>query len=319
MPGLDRPAALITLDNGLDHTKPNTFGPGGLASLDAAIDEALRGQPGVHRGHRQAVHLLRRRRPDRHAAAAPTRDQALEIGRLGHRVFAKLRDAAGARRSPSSTARPWAAASSWRCTATTARSPAARRRSRCPRSSLGLVPGWGGTQLLPNLIGIINAAQVIVQNPLMQNKMLRPTQAHEMGIADALFEPADFLERSLEWAAVGRPRRDHRGARAEVDRSRDVGRDPRLRPGRARRAAARRARRRRTGRWICWRWPRTAPFADGTAAEDEALADLVMSDGAAQRALRLRPGAAAGQAPGRRARPGAGPRRSPRSASSAPA
>ena len=41
--------------------------------------------------------------------------------------------------------------------------------------------------------------------------------------------------------------------------------------------------------------------------------------GAAQRPVRLRPGAAAGQAPGRRAGTGAGPRRSPRSASSAPA
>ena len=27
VPGLDREAALITLDNGLDHTKPTVFGP----------------------------------------------------------------------------------------------------------------------------------------------------------------------------------------------------------------------------------------------------------------------------------------------------
>ena len=33
-------AALITLDNGFDHTKPNTFGVAGLESLNAAIDEA---------------------------------------------------------------------------------------------------------------------------------------------------------------------------------------------------------------------------------------------------------------------------------------
>src|SRR5690606_12520045 len=30
--------ALITLDNGFDHTKPNTFGPRGLLELDAALD-----------------------------------------------------------------------------------------------------------------------------------------------------------------------------------------------------------------------------------------------------------------------------------------
>src|SRR5262249_49638758 len=70
-----------------------------------------------------------------------------------------------------------------------------------PEVSLGLIPGWGGSQLLPNLIGIVPAAQVIVQNPLMMNKMLKPKQAFEMGIADASFEAADFLERSLEWAA----------------------------------------------------------------------------------------------------------------------
>ena len=70
-----------------------------------------------------------------------------------------------------------------------------------PEVSLGLIPGWGGTQLLPNLIGIAPAAQVVIQNPLMQNKMLKPAQAHELGIADVLFEPADFLERSFEWAA----------------------------------------------------------------------------------------------------------------------
>ena len=32
--------ALITLDNGLDYNRPNTFGAASLASLAAAIDEA---------------------------------------------------------------------------------------------------------------------------------------------------------------------------------------------------------------------------------------------------------------------------------------
>ena len=40
--------ALITLDNGFDHTKPTTFGPQSLQNLDAAIDEATRA-----RGHRR--------------------------------------------------------------------------------------------------------------------------------------------------------------------------------------------------------------------------------------------------------------------------
>ena len=39
VPGLAGELALITLDNGHDHTRPSTFGPGGIASLDAALDE----------------------------------------------------------------------------------------------------------------------------------------------------------------------------------------------------------------------------------------------------------------------------------------
>ncbi len=31
--------ALITLDNDKDHTRPSTFGPAGLASLNSALDE----------------------------------------------------------------------------------------------------------------------------------------------------------------------------------------------------------------------------------------------------------------------------------------
>ncbi len=38
VPGLDRPIALITFDNGRDHRRPTTFGAAGLANLDAALD-----------------------------------------------------------------------------------------------------------------------------------------------------------------------------------------------------------------------------------------------------------------------------------------
>ncbi|MEY4036672.1 MAG: hypothetical protein RL201_53, partial [Actinomycetota bacterium] len=37
--------ALITLDNGLDHTRPNTFGPQSLQALDAAITDAIGRSP----------------------------------------------------------------------------------------------------------------------------------------------------------------------------------------------------------------------------------------------------------------------------------
>ena len=63
-----RPAALITLDNGQTTPGRPRFGPGGLRRLDAALDEPRWPAPGVDRGHRQAVHLRRRRRPHRRPA-----------------------------------------------------------------------------------------------------------------------------------------------------------------------------------------------------------------------------------------------------------
>ena len=108
------------------HASRTRFGPGGLASLDAAIDDgALAARAGVHRGHRQAVHLLRRRRPDRHAADRrpragagdrPARATGSSPARASSRgADVRVRQRRGA----------WAAASSWRCTATTAPSVAA--------------------------------------------------------------------------------------------------------------------------------------------------------------------------------------------------
>src|SRR6202012_4818453 len=66
---------------------------------------------------------------------------------------------------------------------------------------LGLVPGWGGTYLLPRLIGPAPALRLIIDNALAQNKMIKAPEAFRLGIADALFEPADFLEESLGGAS----------------------------------------------------------------------------------------------------------------------
>ena len=44
--------ALITLDNGLDHTRPNTFGAQSLAALNEAITAAVASAPGCNCNHR---------------------------------------------------------------------------------------------------------------------------------------------------------------------------------------------------------------------------------------------------------------------------
>ncbi|MEV5691722.1 3-hydroxyacyl-CoA dehydrogenase NAD-binding domain-containing protein [Micromonospora globbae] len=273
VPGLDRPAALITLDNGFDHTKPNTFGPGGLTSLDEAITAALAADPAfVAVTGKPYVFCV-----GADITGLPLladREQALEIGRLGHRVFARLKDSA----VPTFAFINGAAMGgglelALHCHYRTLSGGAAALA--LPEVSLGLVPGWGGTQLLPNLIGIPAATQVIIQNPLMQNRMLKPKQAAEMGIADVLLEPADFLERSLEWAA-GVVRGQVTVTRPEVDRDMWAGvlyfarqtLDQRLHGAVP---AAYRA-------LDLLDTAKDADFAAGTAAEDEALADLVFSE-----------------------------------------
>src|SRR5690606_14060652 len=82
---------------------------------------------------------------------------------------------------------------------------------------LGQVPGGGGTQLLPNLIGADAAVTVIIENALSQNRMLNPVKAHELGIFDELLDSADFLEESIRWA-VRVVNGEHTVQRPEIDR-----------------------------------------------------------------------------------------------------
>ncbi len=195
--------ALITLDNGHDHTKPNTFGVRGLLSLNAALD-AIAAR--VASGEIAAVgvtgkpFILGAGADLDGAALADTREKALGIGRLGHAVFRRL----GELGVPSfafinGVALGGGLEVALHCTYRTISSGAAM--VALPECFLGLVPGWGGTYLLPRLIGPSAALKLIIENPLSQNKMLRGADAFSFGVADVMFEPADFLEESLRWAA----------------------------------------------------------------------------------------------------------------------
>jgi 3-hydroxyacyl-CoA dehydrogenase/enoyl-CoA hydratase/carnithine racemase len=278
VPGLAGEIALITLDNGHDHTRPSTFGPGGLASLDAALDEiaahtpapaaiAVTGKPFVF-----AVGADLSGVP-----AIASADDARDIAETGHRVFRRLKDStvptfAFVNGAALGGGLELALHCHHRTIATTA-------VVAFPEVFLGLVPGWGGTQLLPNLIGIDSAVTVIVENALAQNKMTPGPKAAKVGIADALFEPADFLERSLEWA-VGVLDGSVTVDRKEVDRSAWDGAIERARAivaGRTRNASPGAVRAvelldlARNG-------VDGEAFTTGTAAEDRALADLLMSE-----------------------------------------
>ncbi len=195
--------ALITLDNGHDHTRPNTFGPGGLISLREALDLVV---PRADRGDIAAVGVTGK--PFIFAVGADltgaaligSRDEALAIGRLGHAVFRRF----GELGVPSFAFVNGAALGgglelALHCSYRTISSGVTA--VAFPECFLGLLPGWGGTYLLPHLIGPGQALTVIIENPLSQNRMLAGSQAHALGIADAMFEPADFLAESLRWAA----------------------------------------------------------------------------------------------------------------------
>ncbi|WP_030434053.1 3-hydroxyacyl-CoA dehydrogenase NAD-binding domain-containing protein [Actinoplanes subtropicus] len=272
VPGLARKAALITLDNGLDYTKPNSFGPGGLLSLDEAITTATAGDPAF---------IALTGKPYIFCVGADItgipyitdKSQALELGELGHRVFARLKNST----IPTFAFINGAALGgglevALHCHYRTVSTGAAALG--LPEVAIGLVPGWGGSQLLPNLIGAPGAAQVILQNPLTQ-KVLRPKQARELGVADEIFEAADFLESSLAWAAavvqgaksVERPEVDKDMwdgvlffAKQQLDEKLH-GAVPSANKALELLALA-----------------KDASFEDGTAAETRALADLIMGD-----------------------------------------
>jgi len=280
VPGLDGEVALVTLDNGHDHTRPSTFGPAGLASLDAALDEVEARTPGV-----AAVALVGK--PFVFAVGADlsgvpavtTRAEALEVGRLGHRVFGRLRDAAVPTFAfVNGAAMGGGLELALHCRYRTLSSGAAG--ISLPECFLGLVPGWGGTQLLPNLVGADRAVTLVLDNPLSQNRTLRAPQAYELGLADVLLEPADFLERSLEWAAQV-VRGEVTVERAEVDRGRAW--DDALARGRALvdakvHGAAPAPYRALELLDLARAGTGADAFAAGTAAEDEALADLLLSE-----------------------------------------
>jgi 3-hydroxyacyl-CoA dehydrogenase/enoyl-CoA hydratase/carnithine racemase len=279
--------ALITLDNGFDHTKPNTFGVRGLLSLNAALD-AIAAR--VARGEVAAVGVTGKpfilgAGADLDGASAalaaagtdPTaaRERALGIASLGHAVFRRL----GEIGVPSfgfinGVALGGGLEVALHCTYRTISSGVPM--VALPECFLGLVPGWGGAYLLPRLIGPAPALKVIIENPLSQNKMLRGPEAFSLGIADAMFSPADFLEESLRWAAgvlsgsVSVPRRELVSAQ-EWDAA--VGAARFFADGKVHGAAP--APYRALDLVAAARW-RTRD--EGFAAEDDALADLLLSD-----------------------------------------
>ncbi len=273
LPHTGTTAVLITLDNGQDHTRPNTLGARGLGALNEAIDAALA------RTDVSAIAITGK--PFILAAGADLsglpkiteRDQALAIARIGHAVFDKLHTAS----LPTfaflnGLALGGGLEITLHCDFRTVSTAAAG--IALPECFLGMFPAWGGAYLLPNLIGADRAVSVIIENALNQNRMLTGPQVFELGIADAIFDGADFLERSLDWAGqvvsglTSVPR-------AEVDRG--AAWDAAIARGRA--IADQKLSGAAPGPYKALELmaaAKTASRTDAYAAEDEGLADLIM-------------------------------------------
>ena len=196
--------AIVTMDNGGDHTKPNVFGAEALASLHAMLDEVT--------AQADTKGLLLTGKPFIFAVGADTttfegvtEDEARVGAAAGHEAFKRLADLPF----------PTLAAINGACigggleialhcdyrTLSTAAAPIA-----FSEVFLSIFPAWGGTQLAPRLIGGPSALQVIVHNALNNNTMLRAQQAFELGLADRLIPAVDFLDASvalLERLVVG--------------------------------------------------------------------------------------------------------------------
>lgn len=267
--------ALITIDNGRDHTRPNTLGPAGLARIDAAITAALESSP-------DAIAVTGK--PFNFAAGADLseigrvtdRSVALAIGQQGQRVFRRL-GSSGVHSFAfvNGLALGGGAELALHCDYRTMASNAGF--IALPEVFLGLLPGWGGTQLLPRLVGPENAVTVIVENPLNQNRMLKPRDAQRLGVVDVVLDAADYLEQSLAWAAgvvsggITVPRTEFAGA-SDGDWAAALERGKILADMKTHGAAPAPY---RALQMI--ELSRTADLDEGMRAEREALADLVMT------------------------------------------
>jgi 3-hydroxyacyl-CoA dehydrogenase/enoyl-CoA hydratase/carnithine racemase len=194
--------ALLTLDNGRDHTRPSTLGPVTMIELGEVLDAQ---KARAAKGEISALAITGK--PFILAAGAdlskvgdiPSKAVAKQMAQLGHQTLGKLSELG----VPSFVFINGLALGGGLEIGLNANYRTVDRNAPAialPEVFLGIIPGWGGAYLLPNLIGIENALKVIIENPLKNNRMLKGKDAFELGIADAIFDSANFLEDSLKWA-----------------------------------------------------------------------------------------------------------------------
>jgi 3-hydroxyacyl-CoA dehydrogenase/enoyl-CoA hydratase/carnithine racemase len=187
--------ALVTIDNGEDHRVPTTLGRSAFESAVAVLEELERGDWSAAVFTGKPFIFCVGADIDEFGRIEDPREGI----RAGHELFARIR----------ALPFPTVAAINGACLGgglelalhCDARTVAANvRHIGFPEVALSIIPGWGGTQLLPRLVGPEAAARVIVLNPLRQNRLLKAPEAVELGIADRLLDPVEFVDESLAFA-----------------------------------------------------------------------------------------------------------------------
>ena len=89
-----------------------------------------------------------------------------------------------------------------------------------PEIQLGIIPGAGGTQRLPRLIGPARAKEMI-----FAGRHVRADEALRIGLVDRVTAPDDVLDEARTWARtfVGGPAMALRAAKSAIDRGLEVG------------------------------------------------------------------------------------------------
>ncbi|WP_022885183.1 3-hydroxyacyl-CoA dehydrogenase NAD-binding domain-containing protein [Glaciibacter superstes] len=277
-----RVLALVTLDNGRDHTRPNTLGPVTLLEFSKTMDELK------ERAARGEIHgVAVTGKPFILAAGAdlskvseiPSREIGVKLAQLGHHALGKQADL-GVPSFVFINGLALGGGLEIGLNADYRTVDASAPAIALPEVFLGLIPGWGGAYLLPNLIGIENALKVVIENPLKNNRTLKAVDALELGIADAMFDSARFLEESINWAD------GVIAGTTKVPRPHTPGKVERLVKWDAAIGIARKMLENRLGSvpkspyraLDLLKAAKSGKKAEGFAREDEALADLISGD-----------------------------------------
>jgi len=191
---------LVTLDNGSGAATPTTLGPRGLTELHATLTE-LRDRAG--RGEIAAVAVTGA--PPHFVAGADLRstaaiadaDRAAALARLGHDTFRLLGELGVPTAAfVNGTALGGGLELALHCTYRTVADDVTTLG--LPETRLGLVPGWGGCFLLPHLVGVAPALDLVLGRPAA-GRTTTAREAAELGLVDVVLPADGFVTESLAW------------------------------------------------------------------------------------------------------------------------